>query len=304
MVDETKTISRKSILPKELKGVVFVTGLRGLGKTLFAVSTDRPENIAFLDFESKGEYFHEQLGFGLYMDVPAQTAKLVGKGKDFDGKDVWKVVKKTIDDLPDGRFTTVVIDTVGDFEAALAETIRYEPQKYGVKPSQVSGGFGGIYPALGVQIENLLSRLHSKGVKLVVVTAHTKPVWAASGPVPNKLKPHGNSMWHDRSILELALIPGEGSVPAGLVQKEMLAGLKFDKETGNLVPYRRVPLRLPQATWAAIKNYLQNPADMKNPAPGETPTDEERGPYSDFFSKEQMEYLLKAKAPLVEATDA
>lgn len=294
---------KKSLLPKELKGVVFVTGLRGLGKTLFSVQTDYPENVCFLDYESKGQYWHEQLKFGCYVDIPAAAAAAAGKGKDFNGRDVWRVTKQTIDNLPENKYTTVIIDTVGDFETALGDEIRFEPQKYGVRPNQLSGGFGGIYPALGVQVESLISRLHSKGVQLIVVTSHVKSAWAANGPVPNKLRAHGNSVWHDRSILELVLVPGQSVVPAALVQKESLAGVALNRETGRFEFKRRLPLKLPECTWAAIADYLKNPADLQNPKPEEVPTEEERKPYSEFFDKEQMEYLIKASSVQVEAQE-
>lgn len=290
---------KKSVLPKELFGVVFVTGQRGLGKTIFGVQTDLPENICFLDFESKGAYWNELLNFGLYVDVPSAVAQEM-KGKDFGGREIWKYTKKLIDDLPPNKFTTLVIDTVGDFESYLGEEIRFAPNLYGVKANQVGGGFGGIYPALGAQIESILSRLHAKGVRVVVAIAHTKSAWAAGGPVPNKLRSHGNSIWHDRSMLELVLLPSGTDTPAALVQKESLAGVKLNRETGTFEFKRRLPLRLPRCTWGEIRNYLDNPADLSDPKEGELPTEEERAPYSEFFNREQMELLIRAQERLAE----
>ncbi len=290
----TKANEKESFLPAELHGVVFDTGLRGIGKTLFALQADRPANIVFLDYESKGATWHEQLQFGAYVDVPAEVAARAKTGKNPTARDQWLFVQEFVDKLEPNTYTTCIIDTVGDFERSLAAEIQYQPALYGVKQSQQGGGFGGIYPAMSLQVTNFLAKLDSKGIRLVVAVAHTKPAWASSGPVPNKLRPHGCNAWHDRSILELVLIPGEGAVPAALVQKEQLAKVEIDLATGLFTVKRRLPLRLPQATWGAIRGYLEVPADLVKPKSGEVPTDDERGPYSEFFNKEQMEYLIKA----------
>lgn len=282
-------------LNKELHGVVFVTGPRGIGKTLFGVSADLPENIIFLDWESKGQTWHEQLNFGAYIDVPACTAAKHA-GKNPGAKEQWAYVREQVDAIPNGKFHVCVIDTVGDFERSLGGEITANPATYGVKPTQQGGGFGGIYPAMSLQVANFLAKLDAKGIRMCVAIAHTKPAWAASGPVPNKMKSHGCNAWHDRSILELVLVPGKGVVPAALVQKEQLAKVSIDAKTGLFTVQRRLPLRLPEATWAGIRKYLATPANLEAPSEGEVPTDEERQPYSDFYSKEQMEFLVKAAA--------
>jgi hypothetical protein len=51
-------------------------------------------------------------------------------------------------------------------------------------------------------------------------------------------------------------------------------------------------MRLPQATWAEIKHYLANPANLKNPAVGEVPTELEQSSYRSELSKEQLAYML------------
>ena len=286
----------KTFLPPELHGVVFDTGLRGIGKTLFAIQADRPENIVFLDYESKGATWHEQLKFGVYVDVPAEVAARAKAGKNPSARDQWLYVQEVVDKLEPQKYTTCIIDTVGDFERSLAGEIQYQPALYGVKPNQQGGGFGGIYPAMSLQVTNFLAKLDAKGIRLVIAVAHTKPAWASSGPVPNKLKPHGVNAWHDRSVLEVVLVPGEGAVPAALVQKEQLAKVEIDPATGFFTVRRRLPLRLPEATWKAIKDYLETPANLAKPKKGEVPTEEERQPYSEFFSKEQMEFLVRAAA--------
>lgn len=284
----------KSLLAPEIQGVVFVTGARGVGKSLFAIQADMPKNIFFLDFESKGRAWDEQLHFGTYLDVPQAVQTALAKGKDAKGKDSWALIKSTVDGIKEGQYTTFIIDTVGDFEATLADEIRYQPQQYGVRENQQGGGWGGIYPAMSNQIGNFVAKLHSKGIQLVIAVAHTKPAWTNAGPVPNKLKPHGVNEWHDRSILELVLIPGSyPPVPAALVQKEQLAKVEVTPE-GLFTIQRRMPLRLPEATWFAINGYLANPADLKDPKDGEVPTDEEQSPYAEAFSKEQLSYLVQA----------
>lgn len=287
----------KSILPAHLNGVVFVTGLRGIGKSLFGAQSDLPPRVYFQDWESKSQSYDEQLkedwgGFGLYTDVPTEVAR-VTKGAP-KGRDAWKFVNDQVDKIEPGQFTAAVIDTVGDLEEALADEINFQPRLYGVKETQSGGGWGGIYTAMSRQVGNFLTKLDAKGIRVVVAVAHVKPQWVKTGPVPNKYRSHGVNEWHDRSVLELVLVPGDGIVPAGLVQKETLAGIKFDKETGAFSGFRRLPRRIPKCTWESIRYYLEHPADLDNPAEGEVPTEEERSPYSEYFSREQLQWLVAA----------
>jgi hypothetical protein len=65
----------KSILPGEVRGVVFFAGRRGLGKTFLAAQIENPELVLFLNYDSrKGEGVHNQLHFGEYHDVTAEAA--------------------------------------------------------------------------------------------------------------------------------------------------------------------------------------------------------------------------------------
>lgn len=90
-------------------------------------------------------------------------------------------------------------------------------------------------------------------------------------------------------------MPGEyRPIPAALVQKEQLGLIAFNPETRQHEIRRRLPLRLPKATFAEIRRYLHVPADLTRPASGEVPTAAEVDPFSDKFSREQLEYMRLA----------
>ena len=64
----------KSILPPELRGVIFLSGARGLGKTFLAATAENPANVLFLDYESKGRGIHHQMNFGRYVAVTEEAS--------------------------------------------------------------------------------------------------------------------------------------------------------------------------------------------------------------------------------------
>ena len=56
------------------------------------------------------------------------------------------------------------------------------------------------------------------------------------------------------------------------VPEYVLEGLNGDP---GIVTVPVLPLRLPQCTWPAIREYMRHPADLRNPKPGERPSDKE-----------------------------
>jgi len=133
--------------------------------------------------------------------------------------------------------------------------------------------------------------LWSRGVKLISVTAHIRNRWAGGAQVVNSFNIKGADRWDELSILTLVMIPGDfAPVPAALVMKEQLGAIEF--ANGQFKVTRRLPYRLPRATPSAIRDYLQSPANLHSPAPGETPSDEEIQPFREKLSREQIKIVL------------
>jgi len=283
----------KSILPTDMRGVAFVTGRRGVGKTYFVSQLDNPANVAFFAFEQKAEGVDEQLHFGKFFPI---TELASGKGP----LGMWQEIEKAIANLEQDRYTVVVFDNVSPLELALQAEANRNAQQYakdfGLNLKNVQEGrFGGLKAIVNFLVtERVCGPLHAKGVKLIAVTAHTSARWAISGPIPNKYNVKGADRWQELSMLTLILVPGEfAPIPAALVQKEQLGSITWDEEKQDFAILRRLPLRMPKATVVELRRYLAEPADLLHPKPGETPTYGESDPYSEDLSKEQLNMMVK-----------
>jgi hypothetical protein len=284
----------KSILPPEFRGVTFITGRRGVGKSFLAAQADIPDNVVYFDFEAKAEGLHNQLHFGAYYPV---TEMAVGRGV----AGTWDVMLDLISKLPLNRYTVAVIDNVSPLELAMkAEATRNAKlyaKEFSLQEGNITAGrYGGASSVVNFLVtDKICAPLHAKGIQLIVVTAHVKPPWANGVPISNKWNSLGATRWQELSILSLVLVAGEHApVPAALVQKEQLGSITFDAEQGEFVIQRRLPLRIPRCTFAEVKRYIREPANLANPAVGEKPSDDEYYQFSEELSKEQLSIMRMA----------
>ena len=282
----------KSILPAELRGVVFLTGPRGVGKTFLATTAENPKNVLFLDYENKGEGIHNQLGFGKYVSV---TEEASGKGP----LGIWNKTAEIITNIKQDEFTVAILDNISPLEIALnAEALRgatVYSRDFGLNYKNVTEGrFGGTKSIVNFLVTSAVcAPLHAKGVQLIIATSHISAKWALGGPVPGKFSIKGADRWQELSIMTLILIPGENApMPSAIVQKEQLGSIEYNEETGEFVIARRLPLKLPKATWSEIRRYLREPANLREPKEGEVPSKAEADPYSEDLSKEQINIMI------------
>lgn len=283
-----------SILPAEMQGTMKLSGYRGIGKSFLAAQADAPDNIAFIDYESKGQGIHRQLNFGMYR-------ALTQEAKQGDPIDLYNLSMDTFANLEQDRFTVVVLDNISPLELAMNAEGRRGAEGYakefGLNLKNVKANrFGGTRPIVNFMISSRISNvLHSRGVRLIIAISHIKAQWGVGGPIPNKKRELGADRWQQLSILSLMLIPGEfAPVPAALVQKEQLGLLTWDAEKQEHIIQRRLPFRIPKCTFAEIRRYLREPANLADPAPGEMPTVEESDPFSEKLSKEQIALMTLA----------
>lgn len=283
-----------SILPEEMTGVMKISGYRGLGKSFLAATADAPENIAFLDYEAKGQGIHRQLNFGMYRALTSEATA-------GDPISLYNLSMETFANLEQDKFTVVVLDNISPLERAMNAEGRRGAKEYSEEfglnlKNVMRGSFGGTKPIVNFMISSRISNvLHSRGVKLIIAISHIKAQWGAGGPIPNKRRELGADRWQQLSILSLMLIPGEfAPIPAALVQKEQLGLLTWNADKREHTIQRRLPFRLPQCTFAEIRRYLREPANLADPAPGEMPTVDESDPFSEKLSKEQIALMTLA----------
>lgn len=280
-----------SILPAELHGVAYISGLRGVGKSFLASQADVPALMCYIDLEEKASAIHSMLKFGKYVSLTSEAARR--NGATFKPLHLYDEIKRAFDAIELNTYTTLVIDNISPFEEALKSEVKRDPARYNIDPKKAeSGAYGGANPGVHYLVSGYCNLAFSRGIRLVIAVSHVGNTWASGGIVPNKYRPKGVERWQELSVLSLVLIPGAFvPVPAALVQKEQLGSIRFNVETGEHEIQRRLPARLPKATFAEIRRYLREPADLVHPAEGEVPTDAERDPFSEKFSKEQLEYI-------------
>jgi len=290
----TMTPKVNSILPPEMRGVMKITGYRGIGKSFLAAQADVPQNIAYFDFEQKGEGIHRQMNFGLYR-------ALTREAKRGDPVDLYNVTMDAFANLEQDRYTVAVLDNISPLELAMnaegRRGAREYAQEFGLNLKNIlANRFGGTKSIVNFMISTRISNvLHARGVRLIIAVSHIGSRWGVGGPIPNKYREKGADRWQELSILSLVLIPGEfAPVPAALVQKEQLGLIAWDEMKQEHVIRRRLPWRIPKCTFAEIRRYLREPADLENPAPGEIPLDDETNPFSEKLSREQINLMTLA----------
>jgi hypothetical protein len=283
---------------------MFVSGFKGLGKSFLVSQLDLPQNIVFVDMEDKGEGIDTQLNFGLYRALVQEA--------DGDPQTEFNLFKKLIEELPQDQYTVMVIDNISPLEIAMqAEGMRtpdFYANRYALNATNIkTGKFGGAKAVANAMIDEICSKIHSKGIRLIGITSHVSDRWGVGGKIPNKYNPKGQARWNNLSILTLLLVPGDKPpVPDGVVWKEQLGSIEIDRdptpeqldammrgEAGHKIQ-RRLPARIPQCTMQKIRWYLRNPVDWNNLADDEKMRPNEMDPFDDKLSNEQLGYMKMA----------
>lgn len=286
-----------SIIHPQFGGLNLITGFRGHGKSSLAMSWDNPNNVIMLDFEDKEETAAEELGIKAYFPV---MKEVIGKmGANFDIEHIYNRTLQIIEAIPLGRFTTLVIDNAQDLQEGSCQKIARDPElikRFGLKQKNVeTGGFGGAMAGAKRLIDTLLHLINGKGIKITSVTFQLKQAWANNQPAFNKWKTSDVTTWHEKSRLTMVMVPPMPEnfpVPRALIMKEAFSLRKWSEELKRVIQIKRFPSAIPRALPHEIYNYLDHPADFKNPKPGETVTALELAPYTPSFSNEQL-FLLE-----------
>ena len=281
----------QSILPAEMRGAMTISGYRGVGKSFLAAQADAPDNLAWFDFENKGRGISQTIGnFGTYR---ALTQEAAGKAPIA----LFRLAIDTFAELEQDRYTVAVLDNITPLELALNAEAARDPHKYaadyGLREKNLrSGSFGGTRSVANAMISYLICDvLHARGVQLVIAISHIGSQWSTVGPIAGKYSTKGADRWQELSILSLILVPGDNPpVPAAIVQKEQLGNITWDATTQEHTIKRRMPERMPEATFKEIRRYLAE-GDYDTMDATERTRGAETAPFSDKLSKEQLAYV-------------
>jgi hypothetical protein len=296
-----------SVIGKDLLGgVILASGFFGSGKTTFLAGIENPANVVMLDYETKGRSIAEKLGIENYFAVMEEGAAVLGMN--FRPRHVFERTQKIIEALPEGRFTTLILDNVAHLQEGCLALVQGNPMAYGIDPQKaVSGSMGGAWPGVKYVLQSLFGLARAKGVQTIGIASQMKSVWADKGPVLNKFKKQGSDILDQLSILTVIMrepVPKYAPVPSALVMKEQLGMYRWDPKLQEMVVERRLPTKLPRGTMAEVRRYLREGTDWTKLLPEEVAQPEEFELYSTVFSRAQLKALEElAKAATLLASE-
>lgn len=285
----------EELWPLPAPEVVVVTGPFGCGKSTFALSTGAdPKRIKSFDFEKSQKGFSEQLPID-YVDVQSELSKKFPTG--YKPLDLFNWTVSTLDAAPDGAFDVLILDNASPFEDGILAYVEKNPQEFGHSAGQYSSMSGLKWGDVKTKYTQVLTRWVSK-FKMIFIIVHLRDKWVGSSVLKDAMgkvvqEPKGKETLEMLSSLFVWLEHGPGGVPSAKVLKCRIDRKTWVADPENppldipeeylkelngepgLVTMPVLPLRLPKATWPAIREYMRNPADLRNPRPGERPTDQQ-----------------------------
>lgn len=200
---------------------------------------------------------------------------------------------ETIDKtLSKGQYKYFAIDSVEPIEAAMTAYIETNRGKAGWSGDRSYGRMEteGVRPLY----EGLLEAVSQRGVETILLSSHLKQPWEGNKPIPNKVEPGGRMKLLSRisSMMFWLVQNGENpdGAPAAIVLKARLGNAQIID--GQWQVRRVLPQRIPHFTWSDVRRYQEHPADLKNPAEGETLTRSEQEMISEMLTDEQMKLML------------
>lgn len=297
--------------------IIVLVGARGVGKSTLAATFLPPSRIGevyYHDSEHSANNLRAQLrerklDFGHYVD-------LADRFKDIDGDDLLKRIsaghlpwvdkeaqsnligyyKFVLDDLDrnmtKGKYKVYVLDTLETFEAGMVAWVEANKKASGVTIT----AYGKLYTdGVFVLYQNFLSALFARGIEVVILTGHLRSVWEGTRQVVGKVEPSGKKILARLATLYVWMVNDRSNAdgsPAALVLKERLGMLGVSASGDSWELSRRLPERLPRATWADVNNYLANGCDLANPPANERMSESERAMISELVSDAQMQLMI------------
>lgn len=294
MENKTKTFSE--LWPLPAPEIVVVTGPYGCGKSTFTLGTGAsPDRTLVVDFEKSQTAFADQLGFP-YVDMQAELGKQYPTG--YKMIDLYNHTIKTIDaKLQPGKFDVLVLDNASPLEDGHLAYVEKNPQEFGHSLNQYNSMSGLKWGDVKTKYSQNLTRWGSL-VKIIFIVVHLRDKWvgntiqkdAYGKPIQ---EPKGKETLDQLSSLFVWLEHGPKGIPAGKVLKCRIDRKIFIADPANppagvpidyvselngepgVVSVPVLPLRLPKCQWSSIREYMRKPADLTNPAPGESLTEKE-----------------------------
>lgn len=253
---ETKVVSQqpKPLWPNGQKlEIIGLTGEFASGKTLFGLTIAPAQTLVFDTEKSCGPY--EQLGFTRVDLTKLSNLKPIELFEKW-----WAGIKQ----IPIGKYRVGMLDTVSEIESGLADWVEQNPGEFGHTKGQYDKMEGLFWGDVKEFWKRILSDLASR-FETFVFTAHLRNVWEGGRPT-GKRSPKGKETLMELTSLYLHLerkADDKGRVadkPSARVLKTRLAYAAVD-EAGDITIKPILPPYLHEATPAAIRRYIEQPAD-------------------------------------------
>lgn len=240
--------------------IIGCTGEFGSGKTLFGV-TISPKETKVYDLEKSSESYMS-LGFER-VDVPLELQRKYPNGYKPQQTFEWWIGQ--VRAIEPGRYRVIVVDPASEIESGITEWVRNNPGYFGHTAAQYIKMSGLMWGDVKELWKSIVADLASR-CEVFVFTVHMSDVWSGERPVPGKRKPKGKSTLMEMASLYLQMerkADAKGVVPpkpSALVLKSRLVHIRMNGD-GEIDTVPALPPRLPIATPAAIRQYLNHPPD-------------------------------------------
>jgi len=304
-----------------VNGVIVIAGARGVGKTTLACEYAPPSKISRVFYhgsERSGNRFRQQLiendlDFGYHSELSSRFADLPSDEDiiaSLSKNEIpWRTSKQKssmielfefiMDDLNNnlqkGAFDVYIHDTIALWESSMIAWADEHSKELGVSGNSVKGSKGGEYWTAGYYVlyDQLFEAIFKRGVETIILTTHLKKATEGRKQIPGKVVPGGKPWLNKQTSLAIWLV-NEGSnpdgAPAGLVLKERLG--RTEVLNDEWVTRRTLPRRIPHCSWKDIRNYMENPANLAEPADGERFSPREVEMISPMATDKQMELMI------------
>lgn len=245
--------------------VIVGTGEHESGKTLFGLTICPGEQTLVYDWEGSSRTYRS-IGFA-HVDIAEEMAKKFGT-KRYTAMDRYLWWRDDIfERAQSGRYRVGMIDPTSELEDGIAEYVRKHVGEFDLTLAQIQKSSGLFWGAMKKEWKFILERLRPY-FDTLYLTVHLRDQFVGNAP-SGKREPKGKetlmelaslALWFDRS-------PGPDGkkplAPAANVLKSRLCKMHFDPETGKLDVVPVVPPRLPVATPAAIRKYIESPPNYE-----------------------------------------
>jgi len=272
--------------------VIGFTGPKWSGKTLLSLSlapglhpaghrfAGEPRTLT-IDFETSTTGY--STGAEKW-NAPEMLRQRFG-GRALTSVDIFAWFRDSILAIDPGRYDVIVADPVTDAEDGLIDYVRKQPGEFGYTANQFAQSTALLMGAAKNYWKRILVDFTAR-CKIFAFVAHDRMEFLGGRPTGKKIPKGKETLFELASLyLELArekVADGERpKPPSARVLKSRFAHTHFSVETGELEIIEILPQRIPIATPAEIRKYVQSPIGLRKTKTGEVvvdaePTDFER----------------------------